>query len=118
MSFSWALSVFLSSALIFILATPTQTLAQDDDYLKALEEEASASAKVKTKPQTKASKKNLAFQERFEKILENERPATYRFYVKLSADAKSSVLKVYTKSKKISTASKKVFDLYFKQMKQ
>ena len=32
--------LLLSCALIIILATPDQVLAQDDDYLKALEEEA------------------------------------------------------------------------------
>ena len=51
---------------------------------------------------------------RFEQLLKFERPSTYHFYTRLDLKEKKLVLKDYNENKKISTASKLIFDLYFK----
>ena len=114
----------MCSVSLWYAVVPQNAPAADDAYLNALEAEAERSAKVSKQPTTKKSTKqnkssvSSEFQIRFEQILENERPATYRFYTKLPDQAKSSVVEIYKQSNKISTASKKVFDLYFNQMKK
>lgn len=120
---------------------PNSATAAEDAYLKALAEEAKRSAKLTSKPAAspattptpkespattaapapvpvKTTPTNSEFQTQFEQMLENERPATYHFYKQLPDPSKSSVVQIYKDSNKISTASKKVFDLYFKQMKK
>jgi len=118
-------ALFMCSVAIGSMPQPAP--AADDDYLKALEAEAKNSAKltkqskssVITKELGKSSTpvqtvpKNKQLRTEFEQTLENERPATYTFYQKLPESDKSSVLDTYKESKKISTTSKKIFDLYF-----
>lgn len=119
------IALFMCSVAIGSISPPAP--AADDDYLKALEAEAKNSAnlskRVKTnslnsksgnadRPMKKTSAQNQVRTE-FEQTLANERPATYTFYKKLPESDKSSVLDTYKESKKISTTSKKIFDLYF-----
>lgn len=119
---------------VAIASMPQRAPAADDAYLKALEVEANNSAKLTKKAKKSENKTGSAQTKRqpkpstavngekdvekllrneFEQTLANERPATYTFYSKLPESDKSSVLETYKESKKISTTSKKIFDLYF-----
>jgi hypothetical protein len=53
----------------------------------------------------------------FEHVLQDSRPATYRFYQKLNDKEKTLVYSIYQKDHKLSRASKTVFDLYFEKNK-
>lgn len=103
---------------------PQPAPAADDSYLKALEAEADNTAKVNKRPTKKAKTvakkvdRNTKFRENFEQTLASERPATFTFYRKLPENDKASVLATYQESKKISTTSKKIFDLYFRLHKK
>lgn len=107
---------------IFAFA-PAMALAVDEDYLKALEVEAEKSAQLGDKKQQKSNKKNtksiLNKKEfiQFEHVLQDSRPATYRFYQKLNDKEKTLVYSIYQKDHKLSRASKTVFDLYFEKNK-
>ena len=129
--FTHLIGLSMCSVSLGYAVVPQIAPAAEDAYLDALEAEAERSAKIPKKPparsssqakgkssETKLNKANAEFQIRFEQVLENERPATYRFYTKLPDQAKTSVVEIYKQSNKISTASKKVFDLYFNQMKK
>jgi hypothetical protein len=109
----------------FVLLNNT-SLAADDDYLEALEAEAERTGNLDdsggvgtnttTKTTTTKTKQvNQSTQKKFEQLLQFELPATYKFYNKLSEKNKALVVKTYTKDKKLSAASKKIFDLYFKK---
>jgi len=118
-------ALFMCSVAIGSMPNPAP--AAEDDYLKALEAEARNSAKlnkqapstgknsktVNTSNSVKPKSKEKQLRVEFEQTLANERPATYSFYKKLPESDKSSVLDTYKESKKISTTSKKIFDLYF-----
>lgn len=114
----------------------SNAFAEDDDYLKALEEEAINSANVGNSNSSKSKRnKNISKpksvksnnrkkvvksgssdqRKKFEQLLQFELPSTYKFYSKLNEDKKNTVYKAYKRSNKLSTASKKIFDLYFKQ---
>jgi hypothetical protein len=114
----WAFTVWVSLA-----AVPT--MAVDDDYLKALESEADNTGSLTTKqtsnpgPGKSANSggvKNSA-KKNFEQRLEFELPSTYKFYTKLNAEDQAKVIKRYNKEKKMSAASKIIFDLYFERNK-
>jgi len=118
-------ALFLGTA-AWVFVAPS-AFAADDAYLKELEAEANNSAQFKKKPVTELapkngmqenqaiapSQKNMQIRTEFEQTLANERPATYSFYEKLPESDKANVLDTYKESKKISTTSKKIFDLYF-----
>lgn len=93
---------------------PMGSMASADSYLEELEQEAKKSAKVSSK-KTKLSKTNQDKMERFSQLLQFERPATFKFFKKLSLEKKTKVLDTYGTEKRLSAASKKIFDLYFEQ---
>jgi len=107
-----------------LLSYPTQIMAEDDAYLRELEAEAKklenlsdqqsgsgSNSTAKTKKSRKQSKKNTAKKsnsakaqaqlEKFEQLLQFERPSTYRFYKRLDLSEKKQVIKNYNKTKKI-----------------
>jgi hypothetical protein len=100
----------------FSLCT-SAVFAVDDDYLSELEEEAS---NLKSPGQNTAPENNKlkSQQDRFEHLLKFERPSTYHFYTKLSVGEKKKVITTFSKEKKLSVASKQIFDLYFEHKKQ
>ena len=100
-----------STLLILLLLLPFSVSA--DSYLDELEKEAVRSSKIIKKP--KISKTKLEKLEQFTEMLKFERPATYKFFTKLSLEKKNQVLKTYSEDKKLSAASKKIFDLYFEK---
>jgi len=119
---------------VAIGSMPNNAPAADDAYLNALEAEASNSARLTKKAHKKQGKKrpdassgnakqakdaaDNNMQLEFEQTLANKRPATYTFYKKLPEKEKSAVLETFKNSKKISTTSKKIFDLYFAMTKK
>jgi len=131
--FAWVIS------LSFIFAA-SPTLATDDDYLSALESEAGnnvapkkkstgdnyldelsteaeASAHVSTnKDRAGPTKEQLAL----EKLLENEKPSTFKYYKKLNRRDKATIVELYRidnadTSTKFDHLRKKILDLYFKR---
>ena len=121
---SLAISVFTISLLL--IATPSiPAFAVDDAYLKALEVEAEKSAQVgdstgnvnganKANSGIKINQKEMM---QFETELKSTRPATYRFYQKLDEQDQTAVFVIYREDKKMTRASKTVFDLYFEKNK-
>ena len=120
---------FMVSFIVTTLSAPSLSFAEEDDYLLELQSEAentsnldrNKKSKNRNKTQSKNSKKpkqNTTTAEpnldQFEQLLKFERPSTYRFYTRLELSEKKRVVKEYKSSKKISTASKLIFDLYFK----
>jgi len=122
----------------YLLSFPTQIMAEDDAYLRELEAEAKElenlsdkqpdsgnKSTAKTKKSRTRSNKNTSKRsnsakaqaqlEKFEQLLQFERPSTYRFYSRLDLSEKKQVVKNYSKTKKISESSKLIFDLYFKR---
>lgn len=99
---------------ILILFLPLSSVASADSYLNELEQEAENSARV-SNSKVKISKEKQERLEKFSELLKFERPATFKFFKKLSLEKKSKVLTVYGPDKKLSAASKKIFDLYFDQ---
>lgn len=111
----WGFTVWASLA-----AVPT--MAVDDDYLKALESEADNTGAMSTKQNAKPGNKansgvKTSAKKNFEQLLEFELPSTFKFYTKLNAEDQAKVLKRYNKDKKLSAASKIIFDLYFERNK-
>lgn len=85
-----------------------------DDYLNELEVEAQRSANVsKLSKSDIANNPNLEKFDTFTKMLKFERPMTFRFFLKLNKKQQQSIVDNFTKHKKISLASKNIFDLYF-----
>lgn len=115
-------TILLARCFIFTAIIGINNVYADDaeDYLKELEVEAVKSATVSKKPKSDKSKKsgkgnsiNTEKIKQFEQLLQFERPSTYRFFSRLTMDEKQSVVKDYSKHKKLSRTSKKIFDLYF-----
>ncbi|WP_455205309.1 hypothetical protein [Kaarinaea lacus] len=107
----------------FFVGTAT---AADDAYLDILEQEAESSARLSNNPSTSQKRRstskpkpaaansiNKDEQIKFEQLLQFELPSTYRFYTKLSLEEQGKVVNVFVKDKKLSSASKLIFDLYF-----
>ena len=109
--------------LIWLLFTGLPAIAAEDDYLRALESEADNTSSL-TKKQSnnptaaKSSAAKSNGKENFEKLLEFELPSTYKFYTKLNPDDQIKVIKRYDQEKKMSAASKLIFDLYFQTNKK
>jgi hypothetical protein len=108
--------------LVWALFVTIPAFAADDDYLKALESEAddtgSLTQNPPNNPQNAASQGvKKSAKENFEKLLEFELPSTYKFYTKLTQADQYKVVKHYNKEKKMSAASKLIFDLYFESNK-
>jgi hypothetical protein len=114
-------------ALVVCALFTVPAIAADDDYLKALESEADDTGSLTQKPtntqnatspssQDVKGVKNSA-KENFEKLLEFELPSTYKFYTKLTPVDQNKVVRHYNQEKKMSTASKLIFDLYFESNK-
>lgn len=118
-------AVLLARCFIFTAVIGINNVYADDaeDYLKELEVEAVKSATVSKEPQSGKSKKsgkgkdnsiNTGKIEQFEQqLLLLGRPSTYRFFSKLTMDERQSIVEDYSKHKKLSRASRKIFDLYF-----
>ena len=107
---------------LWVLFTGLPAIAADDDYLKALESEADDTGSLNTKPTNnptpaKSGGVKNNDRENFEKLLEFELPSTYKFYTKLNAENQAKVIKRYNREKKMSAASKMIFDLYFQHNK-
>lgn len=112
----------LCAFMVWALLAVAPAMAVDDDYLKALESEADDTGSVTTNsannPQgSNSNSKNNKAKENFEKLLEFELPSTYKFYTKLNPNDQGKVVRLYGKEKKMSAASKLIFDLYFKNNK-
>jgi hypothetical protein len=106
--------------LVLSLLCLTPPLYADDAYLKELEVEAKKlDADSKSKPLKSNGENVLPVQKqrKFELLLQSSRPSTYNFYQKLNQDEKNLVLLTYEQDNKLSSASKKVFELYFEKNK-
>ena len=113
--------------IIWALFAGCPAAAVDDDYLKALESEADDTGSMAKKPLNSSpttanpaganSGVNNNEKESFEKLLEFELPSTYKFYTKLNAQDQAKVITHYNQEKKMSAASKIIFDLYFQRNK-
>ncbi len=88
-----------------------------DSYLDALSTEAEASAHVPINTgNTGPSKEQLAL----EKLLQKEKPTTFKYYKKLNRRDKAAVVELYRTdnadtSAKFDHLRKKILDLYFKR---
>ena len=108
----WTVLAVAPATVVFAVAP---AIAVDDDYLKALESEADDTGSLTIKPgnNPNAASSNSKAKENFEKLLEFELPSTYKFYTKLNPNDQNKVVRHYSKEKKMSAASKLIFDLYF-----
>jgi hypothetical protein len=112
------------SLVVCALFAAVPAIAADDDYLKALESEADDTGSLTQNPANNPQNaappsqgvKN-SVKENFEKLLEFELPSTYKFYTKLTPADQNKVVRHYNKEKKLSAASKLIFDLYFESNK-
>lgn len=109
---------FASMVLIFTLIVAPAVHAADD-YLDALEAEAGDTGRLNKNPKknVKSGGAKNDIKAKFEKLLEFELPSTYKFYIKLSPQDQDKVVKIYMQEKKMSTASKAIFDMYFESNK-
>ena len=114
--------VCLVLASILVTAGSLAFAAQDEnDYLKALESEAADTGTLPEPLNTQSAKTrsgNNPAKANFEKLLKFELPATYKFYTKLASGDQDKVLEIYNQEKKMSAASKLIFDLYFDSTKK
>jgi hypothetical protein len=111
----WRIAATLGIWLSLAIGVQGNVPAADDAYLKALEAEAENSAHVQEKKAAAAAQtKPKSLQEEFEDQLKAERPNTFNFYEKLSAEDKTAVLMTYKEARKLPPAARKVLDLYFK----
>ena len=122
--FNSILKIFrrLFGILIVYACVALPVSAVDDDYLNALESEADDTGSMTQNPTNNPQNANSSavkssLKENFEKLLEFELPSTYKFYKKLAPDDQNKVVKLYDKEKKMSAASKLIFDLYFESNK-
>jgi hypothetical protein len=124
---------------LFLGFASSSTLATDDDYLKALESEASNIA-IKESPtgnkyldalsaEAESSahvadniKKASPAKEQLvlEKFLQDEKPTTYKYYKKLNARDKTKIVEYYhsdhaDKATRVGHLRKKILDLYFQR---
>ncbi len=110
-SFTWVIA-----SLFFIFAA-NPSLVIGDDYLDALSTEAEASAHVPTNTgNTGPSEEQVAL----EKLLQKEKPTTFRYYKKLNRWDKATVVELYRTDNadtpaKFDHLRKKILDLYFKR---
>ena len=96
------------------------------DYLDELNAEATDTGNlIKQGKQNKNSPSEVNssdvksdIKEEFEKLLEFELPSTYKFYIKLPPQDQNKVIQTYSQNKKMSSASKMIFDLYFESNKK
>lgn len=104
--------------LCWLITAGAPVSAAQDDYLKALESEARSTGSL-TKKQNRAantakpSGASSKLKTDFEQLLEFELPSTFKFYSKLNSTDQIKVVQLYTQEKKMSAASKLIFDLYF-----
>ncbi|KPJ94530.1 MAG: hypothetical protein AMJ53_05065 [Gammaproteobacteria bacterium SG8_11] len=121
-AFSKNLIRMFYALLIWALMTALPVFAAEEDYLKALESEADNTSSLNQKQSNnptaaKSGGVKNSVKEDFEKLLEFELPSTYKFYTKLKTDDQIKVVKLYSREKKMSAASKLIFDLYFENNK-
>lgn len=112
--------LLLSGILVVLSISSTNTIAVDEEYLKALEVEAENSAKIgnEVKPNNKPIIDSTISREKllkFEAILEFNKPTTFRFYKKLKSKDKQAVFSVYKKDQSLKKIRKVVLDYYFEQ---
>lgn len=112
----------LSGILVVLSISSTNTIAVDEEYLKALEVEAENSAKIgngdEVKPNNKPIIDSTISREKllkFEAILEFNKPTTFRFYKKLKSKDKQAVFSAYKKDQSLKKIRKVVLDYYFEQ---
>lgn len=93
----------------------------DDPYLDALEAEAASSDQVQKKtdaasPETNEEKLTDNNKTEFESRLKNQLPATFKTYKMLSEENKKIVVNSYfDNNRSMPTATRKLFELYFKK---
>ncbi len=98
-------------------SVPSKKVSATDNYLDALSTEAEASAHVPANTDnTKPSKEQIAL----EKLLQKEKPTTFKYYKKLNRWDKATVVDLYRTdnvdtSTKFDHLRKKILDLYFKR---
>ena len=110
---AWPSAVTLLAWLLLAIGVQGTAWAVDEAaYLNELEAEAESSAHVQDHQPAAAKAKNP--QTDFEAQLKSERPNTYKFYMKLSAEDKAAVLKTFSEARNLPPAARKVLDLYFK----
>jgi len=102
---------------LFFIFAANPALVIGDDYLDALSTEAEASAHVPTDTGNAGpSKEQLAL----EKLLQKEKPTTFKYYKKLNRWDKAAVVELYRTDNadtpaKFDHLRKKILDLYFKR---
>lgn len=114
------LPLLLVLLLLGLLLLLPAALFADDTYLKELESEAKKLDSVsKTKPANNKPDGDVDAQKQrsFELMLKSSRPSTYHFYTKLNQAEKNQVFLTFKQDNNITSASKKVFDLYFEKNK-
>ena len=84
----------------------------DDAYLNSLEEEVSSLGATSKKAEEAPEVDNLALKS-FERKLHAKHAGSYQFYVKLDEEDKLKAYQEYEKTKDLSAASDKIFDLFF-----
>lgn len=84
----------------------------DDAYLNSLEEEVSSLGASAKKSEKAPEVENLAVKS-FERKLHTKNAGSYQFYMKLDEEDKLTAYKEYEKTKDLSAASDKIFDLFF-----
>ena len=96
------------------------SLAADDPYLKELEAEAGGNSVPGANDSELSNQSEIVGTEppqkkMFEVKLFDDRPATFKMYLKLPEEEKSKVVDAYfSNDKDMETASRLIFDLYYK----
>ena len=113
---SWLRAPIFLSALMFLVLGSQQVVA--DNYLDELAVEAEATASVAKKSQLSPDDRNEL--KMMEALLEDKKPSTYKFYVKLNKKNKVHAYEEWSTDTsadkdRIHHLQKKVLDLYFSQ---
>jgi len=105
------------ATIVVLLALFNHSLLAND-YLQELASEAEATASVSKRSQLTDSEKKILRE--MEALLKNEKPSTYKYYVKLNKENKERAFDMFSKDQsdsdtRLSHLQKKVMDLYFTQ---
>lgn len=111
---------FLSFLLLSAIACTGVSLAEGDPYLQELEAEVGANSVDGANESQLSDQKNVVGNQQskrkeFEKKLLDDRPTTFKAYLKLPEEEKAKVIEAFfSADKNIEKASRLVFDLYYK----
>ena len=111
---------FLSISLLFLMTCSGVALAADDPYLKELEAEVGGNSVSGANDPELSNQSEIVGTESpqkkvFEVKLLDDKPATFKTYLKLPEEEKSKVVDAYFgNDKDMETASRLIFDLYYK----